>query len=387
MTKLTSMITFRLALISISMYLHSVLLNACDTRHTNTPLQGLRCVSSVTADMRQIAHSQCVWRCLRIKTCYYINHNSDTGEYELGLGQCESLQSAAGFVVSVFGPPRHGCIRWGSSQEPGSVTVRVGSVDVARIVSGDTVLIGNFDFLSRQFWFNVKGVSFGPIYEADQDIELLIKDATCSLPWMPYIAGEPLPFGAVAGGHLADGTATYVAKVIRNRYAVIGHYNPKSPLAYHEFGGIHTPISMDILVLLWSIHFDQDKTHLNCFTATTEKGSCFNIKKVFPVVGIFIIKMRQPSDRLIFIMWIYILVRRRFYIETVLTYLKLIRSLPEAEVEYTAVIKETWTVPTPVTCVLLWKLFIKSHNLQLTTGIESVLLSRYDTTNFPTRRL
>ena len=240
---------FPLVLISIPMYLYSILVTACDPRHTNRPLYGLRCVSTVTANMRQAAHPQCVWRCLRMKTCHYINHNSDTGECELGLGQCESLQSAAGFAVSVFGSPRLGCLRWGSNQEPGSVTVRVAAGNVARIVSVDTVLIGNSYPRSGQFWSNMEGVSVGPIREVDQDIELLIKDATCPFPWMSYTAGEPHPSGAVAGGHLDDGSATYVARVIHGGYAVIAYYSPKSSLAYYESGGTHTTTSMDILVL------------------------------------------------------------------------------------------------------------------------------------------
>ena len=246
----TRKMRFLLVCISIPMYLHSILVTACDMRYTNSPLYGLRCVSTVAADIRQAFHPQCIWRCLRIKACHYVNHNSTTGQCELGLGQCESLQSAGGFLVNAFGPPRQGCVRWGSSQEPGWVTVRMGLRDVARIMSSGAVLIGNYYFQWEIFWANKEGVSVGPVNEADQDIELLIKDATCPLPWIPYTAGEPLPFGAVAGGHLDDGSATYVAKVIHNGYAVFGYYNPTSYLAFYETNGIHTTTSMDILMLI-----------------------------------------------------------------------------------------------------------------------------------------
>ena len=46
-----------------------------------------------------------------------------------------------------------------------------------------------------------------------------------------------------------------------------------------------------------------------------QTGPCLNIKKVFPVWGISIIKMRRSSDRLIFIMGIPILVSGHLYIE------------------------------------------------------------------------
>ena len=229
---------------------HSILVTACSPRRTNRPLHDLRCVSTAAADMRQEALPQCVWRCLQMKDCLYINNNSVIGECELGHGQCESLQPAAGVLASLFGPLFDNCIRWGSSHKPGWVTVRVAIRDVARIVRADSVLIGNFYFRRGQVWANKKGVSIGPINEADQDIELLMKDATCPLPWIPYTAGEPLPFGAVAGGHLADGSAIYVAKMIHNSYAVFGYYNPTSSLAFYETNGIHTTTSMDILMLI-----------------------------------------------------------------------------------------------------------------------------------------
>ena len=159
------------------------------------------------------------------------------------------VPAVCSWIRGIFGSPRLGCLRWGSNQEPGSVTVRVAAGNVARIVSGDTVLIGNFYPRSGQFWSNMEGVSVGPIREVDQDIELLIKDATCPFPWMSYTAGEPHPSGAVAGGHLDDGSATCVARVIHGGYAVIAYYSPKSSLAYYESGGTHTTTSMDILVL------------------------------------------------------------------------------------------------------------------------------------------
>ena len=51
---------------------------------------------------------------------------------------------------------------------------------------------------------------------------------------MPYMAGEPLPFGDVTGSHLADESALYVAKVAHHNYLFFGYYNPIEGLAYFE---------------------------------------------------------------------------------------------------------------------------------------------------------
>ena len=66
----------------------------------------------------------------------------------------------------------------------------------------------------------------GPV-TGNQNFEILTKDAACPLPWMPYTAGEPLPSGAVTGGHLADRSVLYVAKIVDNNYMFFGYYNPK----------------------------------------------------------------------------------------------------------------------------------------------------------------
>ena len=78
--------------------------------------------------------------------------------------------------------------------------------------------------------------------ETDEDIELLTVDATCPLPWMSYTAGELLPIGAVTGGHLADGSETYVVKVNNNNdeFVVFGYYNNHSALVYYEGYGVQT---------------------------------------------------------------------------------------------------------------------------------------------------
>ena len=208
---------------------------AYESKYTTKPIHGLRCHTTARIDVWETAHPQCVWRCLRMKTCRYMNHNSDIGRCELGLGQCESLQQAAGYVVNAFGPPRHGCILWGPRQNPGWIPVqeRGGALYVARIVSDDAVLIGKWNTGSELFRANIEGIKMGPINGKEHDIDFLFKGADCPLSWMPYKAGEPLPIGSVAGGHLTDGSVTYVIKIIIPNDVVFGYYNSKSALAYY----------------------------------------------------------------------------------------------------------------------------------------------------------
>ena len=242
-------------LICIYFSLKLALVNACESRTTTTPLHGLRCLTNTSIAVLQAAHPQCVWRCLWMKTCRYINHNSATGQCELGSGPCESLEPTAGVLMNAFGPPRHGCLHWVPSQGTEGLRIQITGREsyAARITSGDVVLFGTFfSEGQRQFWANKEGVSIGPVFETDQDIEILTVDATCPLPWMPYTASEPLPVGAVIGGRLADGSETYVVKVNHNnnQFVVFGYYTTKSAVAYYEGLGVHTTTSMEMLVML-----------------------------------------------------------------------------------------------------------------------------------------
>ena len=221
---------------------------ACEPRHTIRPLHGLRCLTTVSTAVWQTARPQCVWLCLHMKTCHYINYNAHAGQCELGLGQCKSLQPDIGIMVNAFGPLRLGCLHWGSKQKPGWEPVQEQNrgLYVARSASGDAVLIGKLNTKQNKLRAN----SEGAVIVTDQDIEILLLDTACPFPWMPYMAGEPLPSGAVVGGHLADGTTTYVVKVTHNGKANFGYYEPKSALAYYVYHGARMATSMDILVLL-----------------------------------------------------------------------------------------------------------------------------------------
>ena len=120
---------------------------------------------------------------------------------------------------------------------------------VGRIVSNDVVLLGHY--ITGVFWSVREGYQFGPVFAEDQVIEFLLKDPVCPVLWMPFTAGEPLPFGAAIGGRLTTRSATYVTQVIQNGLAVFGYYDPESDLEYHAFHGPNTASAMDLLVLLW----------------------------------------------------------------------------------------------------------------------------------------
>ena len=247
----SDMVVLQWIFIAFSICLRSNFVAACELKHSNKPLYGQQCVTSEPTEIWQAARPQCVWRCLWTEACRYINHNSATGQCELGFSQCEFLQPAAGVIVNIFGPPRQGCLRWGSDQEPGWVPIqeRDGDIYMARTINNDALIIGNFFVGVQELWANGEGVRIGPV-TGNENIEVLTKNVVCIVRWLPYTAGEPLPHGAVTGGHLADGSAVYVVKVTDNNNPFFGYYNPKSALAYYEYEGARTTALLEILILL-----------------------------------------------------------------------------------------------------------------------------------------
>ena len=106
---------------------HFLSVTTCDVKYTYQPRYGYRCVTSSDTEINllQTDRPQCVWKCLKLKTCQYINHNVDTGQCDLGLDKCASLVPAVGVTCSAFGPPRDTCVLWSSRQEHGHVPVEI----------------------------------------------------------------------------------------------------------------------------------------------------------------------------------------------------------------------------------------------------------------------
>ena len=217
---------------------------ACDFRFTKDPLIGHFCTgtSNTQITLWNTDHPRCMLSCIVIKTCRYINHNYATNQCILGLDQCETLLPMVGGTVNVLGPLRDTCLSWGSKNEPGRDPVNL-PIRVARELRDGVLVVGKVD-PDGTFYANDQGVR---VISGVPGIEYLTKDPTCTVLWMPYMAGGILPVGVVTGGRLLDGSITYVSKI--DSY-VIGYYDEGTQQAYYEWAGTGTTTTMEVLVLL-----------------------------------------------------------------------------------------------------------------------------------------
>ena len=229
-------------------YIHIARVTGCDTRYTKEPLHDHRCVSEEASEVAiwQTGRPQCVSRCLITKSCHYINHNSRFGQCELGLSQCAFVVPASGMKVNAYGPPRHTCLHWGASDDPGFTLVESHTSYVGRVVVGDALIVGK---------------SHGPgngLAYSDGDVVGYIRDGfeflgiapTCTASWVSYTAGAPLPNGGVVGGYLASGTETYVISAFLEDAWHVGYYVTEDKLAHFEHYNAQTASSVRMLVLL-----------------------------------------------------------------------------------------------------------------------------------------
>ena len=225
---------------------------ACETRYTKEPLYEYRCVSGSEMVISQTDRPKCQWQCSR-QYCSYINYHHDSKQCGIRLGQCETLAPAAGVMVNVYWKSRDVCIHWGSYQEPGRVAVGGGSYKPpGRAKIGEAMIVGKYTAhpSTPRIWANYQGEQLDIVHGSGTVVEVLTTMAGCPLFWVLYTGGDPLPNGAVVGGYLTDGTATYLARKQYSTNLACGYYNTESEMIHYESSGARTSSTMEMLVLL-----------------------------------------------------------------------------------------------------------------------------------------
>ena len=228
---------------------------SCDKRYTKALLYEHRCVSGSEVIVSPVDRPQCQWQCLKHK-CNYINYNPNSHQCEIGLGQCESLVSASGVMVNVYWQQRDVCLHWGSYQEPGRVAVGQADLNPPRYAGrtkiGEAMVLGSFwENPNIHIWVNNQGAMTHVDHTQGNVIEVLTTIAGCPLFWVPYTGGDPLPNGAVVGGYLSDGAATYIARKHYSTDIACGYYNTEMEKIYFASGAARTSSTMELLVLIW----------------------------------------------------------------------------------------------------------------------------------------
>ena len=196
---------------------------------------------------------------------YHVNGGVCMVYTDICVEMMEDREQVSSYIL-LNRPRNHRCISWLPYQgviPDGERLVRRsdGKQVMARINYNNETLPGKF-FIHN---LNVKTVSLvnGPvevIKSSDSAMEFLVVSDTCSVAWVPHVAGNPMPPGAVVGGWTSNSTPLIVAALwttktnnMNKKYSY-GYYVPESQLGYVSVGGeVTTNTSVDIMVEIWDI--------------------------------------------------------------------------------------------------------------------------------------
>ena len=115
---------------------------------------------------------------------------------------------------------------------------------VCKATVGDNEIPGVVDS-SRECKFVYKNVaSFAELYRT---LTVAVDTGSVTANWVTYTTGDEVPDEAFVGGHLSQVTPLYVCRASVNGVQYIGHYNPKTGLAYIHSGSVQYPVTVSLL--------------------------------------------------------------------------------------------------------------------------------------------
>ena len=158
------------------------------------------------------------------------------------------------FEIKYFGVQGSHCLYWVPSD----------TLQLARAVYHDeNQVVGRHmkfpDMLPGKLYVTTEGfytVFNGNGLRATTGKEALQVNPECHVTWINYIAGDPIPDGAVVGGYLSADEDShrndlYVIKAPTFDVGIqFGYYNPTAGRGYVEQFGANTYTKMDMLILL-----------------------------------------------------------------------------------------------------------------------------------------
>ena len=236
--------------------------SCCDQRYTKRPLNGYHCVHGYYANITNISSPYCTQRCLNDRRCESLSFNMETNFCQLSHEPCAVADVKSGFLLMNFRwNEDENCVTWKTNdvETGGSVPERLveefailtSRSAVGRIQIGEDIHVGIVDRVaaSGDAFFVVQGSE----YFEGTNYKLLTVSPTCSLAWVPYRAGDPLPDQAVVAGYLSGSGPTYSIRVWRQDIVSFkfGVYVTGKNTAWYPYHGVATVSDVEILVQIW----------------------------------------------------------------------------------------------------------------------------------------
>ena len=223
------------------------------TKYTHRAMNGYYCASIYIHNYTSIEHQPCVAHCITDPDCWVLAYNARGKYCLLGTQPCANAVADNDFRMMTFRKHENvQCIQWvwsdGSSYPARTVErLRPRYEALARRPMGQEIYIGRGSVEKVKIYLarNGKAVNYPDFY-------LLVVSDFCSVAWVSYTVGNPLPRGAVEGGYLSSLGVTYCMRVWvaygQGLTQALGYYAPVTGLGYYVWLGSKTATQMEILV-------------------------------------------------------------------------------------------------------------------------------------------
>ena len=238
----------------------------CTNTFIKEPIHGCYCPADAnTIQLFHVPHYICTHYCVSALQCSVLSYDVNEGLCLMHKEKCKQMVQDTEQVFSsvIFHWRSKQCISWLPNEgcvPDGARFVRMDNVNsiAVRLHYNNEILPGRFEKLKVKTVTLLNGAKDVRVYP-DSTMEFLVVSGTCSVAWVPYIAGNQMHPKAVVGGQRANGQPLFVASLwttsiyMKSEYEY-GYYDPESQLGYASRGGWPASnSSVDIMVELWDI--------------------------------------------------------------------------------------------------------------------------------------
>ena len=228
----------------------------CERYILSNPHEGWCCTGEGTVTYK-LLHHQCKYVCLQSATCKAYNYTVNEGACTRFTSPCPQVFSVPTMGCVVFREtPINQCYEWvpyssGDPRDERMIATDNRWLTVARLqVSGNEV-VGFFTTISKSCLASLEGTTYNSLH--GYLCERLLVVQSCTIVWVPYTAGGPLPSHAVIGGVMANGDVPYVVKFncIYKDYvrSISGYYTEGGTHAISSYGG-RTRLSVTMMMMI-----------------------------------------------------------------------------------------------------------------------------------------
>ena len=244
------------ALLSVSTVVN-VTAHRCKFYESAEPYGGKYCIGEGTTNLMLQIH-QCQYMCLQSETCKAYNYNVTENMCTRFTSPCPQAFSDPTMEYVVFRiTPINQCYEWVKYSSRDSLDERMIATDtpihiVARLQVNGNDVVSYFVINDETCYGTLVDTEYNS-HQGHQCERLRVVEG-CTIFWVPYTAGRPLPPNAVIGGVLANGDVPYVVKfdiIYKGAVqSISGHYIEGGPHAISGYAETRYSTTMMMMVVL-----------------------------------------------------------------------------------------------------------------------------------------